>query len=95
MITLTRTLANEVMFTAVFCSQLEFLKDEISFLQIEQHPPPSPPPLGIDMEAPFPPHDKLPQGLSLTMSQPRQQPPMKILTVVPQPGYRQVPVRIF
>lgn len=74
---------------------LEFLKDEISFLQIEQHPPPSPPPLGIDMEAPFPPHDKLPQGLSLTMSQPRQQPPMKILTIVPQPGYRQVPVRIF
>lgn len=47
---------------------LEFLKDEISFLQIEQHPPPSPPPLGIDMEAPFPTHDKLPQGLSLTMS---------------------------
>ena len=45
MITLTRTLANEVMFSELYSVvSLEFLKDEISFLQIEQHPPPSPPP---------------------------------------------------
>lgn len=54
---------------------LEFLKEEISFLQIEQHPPPSPPPLGIDMEAPFPPHDDEPTKTATPYENSHRSPP--------------------